>query len=138
MRVPGLWASGPWSCAHSLCLCFRFSPQTRTGMASLLREGSGSACDVRLKLTKEVLTIQKQDVVCVGGSSHGAHVSAPWRRAPRGCVREAAEQDRGREYSSLSPRLLERPCWCISLEELSPHAWCDMGHTLVGSGDDGM
>ncbi|GAB5570088.1 gamma-2-syntrophin isoform X5 [Prionailurus iriomotensis] len=46
---------------------------TRTGLALLHHEGSGSPCDVRLKLTREVLTIQKQDVVCVRGSSHGAH-----------------------------------------------------------------
>ncbi|XP_034513199.1 gamma-2-syntrophin [Ailuropoda melanoleuca] len=58
---------------------------TRTGMASLLLEGSGSAYDVRLKLTKEVLTIQKPDVVCVGGSSHGAHHrTVTLRRQPVG------------------------------------------------------
>uniref|UniRef100_G1LSL5 Syntrophin gamma 2 n=1 Tax=Ailuropoda melanoleuca TaxID=9646 RepID=G1LSL5_AILME len=57
----------------------------QTGMASLLLEGSGSAYDVRLKLTKEVLTIQKPDVVCVGGSSHGAHHrTVTLRRQPVG------------------------------------------------------
>lgn len=80
----GLWVSELWSChsprsphTHNLCLCFCFVPQARTGIASLYHEGSGSAYDICLKLTPEVLMVQKQDVVCVGGSSHGAHVSAP-------------------------------------------------------------
>ncbi|XP_035584621.1 gamma-2-syntrophin [Zalophus californianus] len=59
--------------------------RTRTGIALLHREGSGSTYDVRLKLTKEVLTIQKQDVVCVGGSSHGTHHrTVTLRREPVG------------------------------------------------------
>ncbi|KAF0883064.1 SNTG2 protein, partial [Crocuta crocuta] len=58
---------------------------TRTGLALLHHEGSGSPCDVRLKLTREVLTIQKQDVVCVRGSSHGAHHrTVTLRRQPAG------------------------------------------------------
>ncbi|XP_034856146.1 gamma-2-syntrophin-like [Mirounga leonina] len=59
--------------------------RTRTGIALLHREASGSTCDVRLKLTKEVLTIQKRDVVCVGGSSHGTHHrTVTLRREPVG------------------------------------------------------
>lgn len=50
--------------------------QTKTGIALLYDEVSENAHDIRLKLTKEVLTIQKQDVVCVSGSDHSANVSA--------------------------------------------------------------
>ncbi|KAM9635967.1 gamma-2-syntrophin [Trichechus inunguis] len=46
---------------------------TKTGIALLYHEGSENAYDIRLKLTKEVLTIQKQDVVCVSGSNHSAN-----------------------------------------------------------------
>ncbi|XP_037862402.2 gamma-2-syntrophin isoform X1 [Chlorocebus sabaeus] len=44
---------------------------TKTAVALLYDEESENAYDVRLKLTKEVLTIQKQDVICVGGSHQG-------------------------------------------------------------------
>ncbi|XP_066850957.1 gamma-2-syntrophin isoform X6 [Anser cygnoides] len=47
---------------------------TKTGIALLYDEVSENAYDIRLKLTKEVLTIQKQDVVCVSGSDHSANV----------------------------------------------------------------
>ncbi|XP_057598645.1 gamma-2-syntrophin [Hippopotamus amphibius kiboko] len=58
---------------------------TKTGMALLHGEGSGHAYDVRLKLTKEVLTIQKQDVICVSGSNHSAnHRTVTLRRQPAG------------------------------------------------------
>lgn len=108
MVRPGAWSGGCAEravvlhcarapCAHALCLCLRFAPQARTGIALLHREASGSTCDVRLKLTKEVLTIQKRDVVCVGGSSHGTHVSAPRRRAPR---RRAGEAHSGRPLTA--------------------------------------
>ncbi|KAG7465870.1 hypothetical protein MATL_G00158340 [Megalops atlanticus] len=40
---------------------------TKTGIALLYNEENGNTYDIRLKLTKEVLTIQKQDVVCVSG-----------------------------------------------------------------------
>uniref|UniRef100_A0A8B9GAB1 Syntrophin gamma 2 n=1 Tax=Amazona collaria TaxID=241587 RepID=A0A8B9GAB1_9PSIT len=40
---------------------------TKTGIALLYDEVSENAYDIRLKLMKEVLTIQKQDVVCVMG-----------------------------------------------------------------------
>lgn len=53
-----------------------FFLQTKTGIALLYDEVSENAYDIRLKLTKEVLTIQKQDVVCVSGSDHSANVSA--------------------------------------------------------------
>ncbi|XP_035287451.1 gamma-2-syntrophin [Anguilla anguilla] len=44
---------------------------TKTGIALLYNEETGNTCDIRLKLTKDVLTIQKQDVVRVsGGESH--------------------------------------------------------------------
>ncbi|XP_042838541.1 gamma-2-syntrophin isoform X2 [Panthera tigris] len=73
-----LWRSRPWPVSA-------LPPQTRTGLALLHHEGSGSPCDVRLKLTREVLTIQKQDVVCVRGSSHGArHRTVTLRRQPVG------------------------------------------------------
>ncbi|XP_064380561.1 gamma-2-syntrophin-like [Dromaius novaehollandiae] len=48
---------------------------TKTGIALLYDEVSENAYDIRLKLTKEVLTIQKQDVVCVSGSDHSANRS---------------------------------------------------------------
>ncbi|KAM9054256.1 gamma-2-syntrophin isoform 4-T4 [Megaptera novaeangliae] len=47
--------------------------RTKTGTALLHDEGSGHAYDIRLKLTKEVLTVQKQDVICVSGSNHSAN-----------------------------------------------------------------
>uniref|UniRef100_A0A8D0HL16 Syntrophin gamma 2 n=1 Tax=Sphenodon punctatus TaxID=8508 RepID=A0A8D0HL16_SPHPU len=44
-----------------------------------------NAYDIRLKLTKEVLTIQKQDVICVGGSEHSAnHRTVTLHRQPVG------------------------------------------------------
>lgn len=55
-------------------------PQTKTALALLYDEGLENAYDVRLKLTKEVLTIQKQDVVCIGGASPAVNVSAPASR----------------------------------------------------------
>ncbi|XP_018414731.1 PREDICTED: gamma-2-syntrophin [Nanorana parkeri] len=42
---------------------------TKTGFAQLYNEGSENAIDVRLRLTKDALTIQKQDVVCVSGTN---------------------------------------------------------------------
>ncbi|XP_058407857.1 gamma-2-syntrophin isoform X3 [Diceros bicornis minor] len=58
---------------------------TKTGIALLHDEGSGNAYDIRLKLTKEVLTIQKQDVVCVSGSNPTAnHRTVTLRRRPVG------------------------------------------------------
>ena len=65
--------------SHNYNLCFYFCAlfsQTKTGIALLYDEVSENAYDIRLKLTKEVLTIQKQDVVCVSGSDHSANVSA--------------------------------------------------------------
>ncbi|XP_049551858.1 gamma-2-syntrophin [Orcinus orca] len=59
--------------------------RTKTGTALLHGEGSGHAYDIRLKLTKEVLTIQKQDVICVSGSNHSAnHRTVTLRRQPVG------------------------------------------------------
>ncbi|KFW88896.1 Gamma-2-syntrophin, partial [Manacus vitellinus] len=59
--------------------------QTKTGIALLYDEVSENAYDIRLKLTKEVLTIQKQDVVCVSGSDHSAnHRTVTLRRQPVG------------------------------------------------------
>ncbi|XP_070651551.1 gamma-2-syntrophin [Bos indicus] len=59
--------------------------QTKTGIALLHDEVSGHAYDVRLKLTKEVLTIQKQDVICVSGSGPSAnHRTVTLRRQPVG------------------------------------------------------
>uniref|UniRef100_A0A8B9NEC5 Uncharacterized protein n=1 Tax=Accipiter nisus TaxID=211598 RepID=A0A8B9NEC5_9AVES len=53
-----------------------FRTGTKTGIALSYDEVSEHAYDIRLKLTKEVLTIQKQDVICVSGSDHSANVSA--------------------------------------------------------------
>lgn len=50
--------------------------QTKTGVVLLHDEASGNAYAVRLKLTKEVLTIQTQDVICVSASNRSANVSA--------------------------------------------------------------
>nr|XP_044627766.1 gamma-2-syntrophin [Equus asinus] len=59
--------------------------ETKTGIALLHDEGSGNAYDVRVKLTKEVLTIQKQDVICVSGSNPSAnHRTVTLRRQPVG------------------------------------------------------
>uniref|UniRef100_A0A8C5MTG9 Syntrophin gamma 2 n=1 Tax=Leptobrachium leishanense TaxID=445787 RepID=A0A8C5MTG9_9ANUR len=49
---------------------------TKTGIAQLYNEGSENPCDVRLRLTKEALTIQRQDVICINGSDHSTNVSA--------------------------------------------------------------
>lgn len=69
-------------CSHALLLnlfyvyfCTLF-PQTKTSIALLYDDGSENAYDIRLKLTKEVLTIQKQDVICISGSDCSANVSA--------------------------------------------------------------
>ncbi|XP_059973895.1 gamma-2-syntrophin [Mesoplodon densirostris] len=60
-------------------------PPTKIGTALLHDEGSGHAYDIRLKLTKEVLTIQKRDVVCVSGSNHSAnHRTVTLHRQPVG------------------------------------------------------
>ncbi|XDA71726.1 hypothetical protein R6Z07M_002004 [Ovis aries] len=59
--------------------------QTKTGIALLHDEVSGHTYDVRLKLTEEVLTIQKQDVVCVSGSRPSTnHRTVTLRRQPVG------------------------------------------------------
>lgn len=53
------------------CFFCLFFQQTKTGLALLYDEHTSNTYDVRLKLTKELLVIQKQDVVCVnGGDSH--------------------------------------------------------------------
>ncbi|XP_072857024.2 gamma-2-syntrophin isoform X3 [Pogona vitticeps] len=58
---------------------------TKTGIALLYDEVSENAYEIRLKLTKEVLTIQKQDVICVSGSDHSAnHRTVKLRRQPVG------------------------------------------------------
>lgn len=50
---------------------FLLFQQTKTGLALLYDEHTSNTYDVRLKLMKELLIIQKQDVVCVsGGDSH--------------------------------------------------------------------
>nr|XP_055028719.1 gamma-2-syntrophin [Misgurnus anguillicaudatus] len=54
---------------------------TKTGLALLFDEHTSNAYDIRLKLTKELLIIQKQDVVCVnGGDSHLNHRTVVLRR----------------------------------------------------------
>lgn len=51
--------------------------QTKSGIALLYKEESNNTYDVCLKLTKEVLTIQKLDVVCTNGSETQVNVSVP-------------------------------------------------------------
>ncbi|XP_064376017.1 gamma-2-syntrophin-like [Dromaius novaehollandiae] len=69
----------------STALAFGLCGWTKTGIALLYDEVSENAYDIRLKLTKEVLTIQKQDVVCVSGSDHSAnHRTVTLRRQPVG------------------------------------------------------
>ncbi|XP_065535249.1 gamma-2-syntrophin isoform X5 [Lathamus discolor] len=59
--------------------------ETKTGIALLYDEVSENAYDIRLKLMKEVLTIQKQDVVCVSGSDHSTnHRTVTLHRQPVG------------------------------------------------------
>ncbi|XP_038656296.1 gamma-2-syntrophin isoform X3 [Scyliorhinus canicula] len=58
---------------------------TKTGIARLFDEESENAYDIRLKLSKDVLTIQKQDVVCVSESdSDSNHRTVKLRRQPVG------------------------------------------------------
>lgn len=73
----GTFCQGPCSLSSHLppLLCFRL----KLGYALLHDEVSGHTYDVRLKLTEEVLTIQKQDVrLCYGSRpSTSVSVSAP-------------------------------------------------------------
>uniref|UniRef100_A0A8D0BJ53 Syntrophin gamma 2 n=1 Tax=Salvator merianae TaxID=96440 RepID=A0A8D0BJ53_SALMN len=72
MKSASLHASSGTS---SLAAIFCFSSYlTKTGIALLYDEISENAYEIRLKLSKEVLTIQKQDVICVSGSDHSANV----------------------------------------------------------------
>uniref|UniRef100_A0A6Q2YCX3 Syntrophin C-terminal PH domain-containing protein n=1 Tax=Esox lucius TaxID=8010 RepID=A0A6Q2YCX3_ESOLU len=54
----------PYSLRHLKCCS---SQQTKSGIALLYNKETRNTYDVRLKLTKEVLTIQKLDVVCTRG-----------------------------------------------------------------------
>ncbi|XP_062924675.1 gamma-2-syntrophin [Mobula hypostoma] len=59
--------------------------RTKTGITRLFDEESENAYDVRLRLSKDVITIQKQDVVCVNGSdSDSNHRTVTLRRQPVG------------------------------------------------------
>ncbi|XP_013359784.1 PREDICTED: gamma-2-syntrophin isoform X2 [Chinchilla lanigera] len=59
--------------------------RNKTALALLYDEGSENAYDVRLRLTKEALTVQQQDVVCLGGAHPGAnHRTVTLRRQPVG------------------------------------------------------
>ncbi|XP_031435889.1 gamma-2-syntrophin isoform X2 [Clupea harengus] len=58
---------------------------TKSGLALVYNEDSGNTYDIRLKLSKEMLTIQTQDVVCVhGGDPHLNHRTVVLRRQPTG------------------------------------------------------
>uniref|UniRef100_A0A8C4WD72 Syntrophin gamma 2 n=1 Tax=Gopherus evgoodei TaxID=1825980 RepID=A0A8C4WD72_9SAUR len=58
---------------------------TKTGIALLYDEGSENAYDIQLKLTKEVLTVQKQDVICISGNVHSTnHRAVTLHRQPVG------------------------------------------------------
>ncbi|XP_039204009.1 gamma-2-syntrophin isoform X5 [Crotalus tigris] len=62
-----------------------YQKKTKTGIALLYDEISENAYEIRLKLSKEVLTIQKQDVICVSGSVPNAnHRTVKLRRQPIG------------------------------------------------------
>nr|XP_044999443.1 gamma-2-syntrophin [Jaculus jaculus] len=59
--------------------------RTKTALALLYDDELENAYDVRLKLTKEVLTIQKQDVICVDGAHPSAnHRTVTLHRQPVG------------------------------------------------------
>ncbi|XP_063478940.1 gamma-2-syntrophin isoform X6 [Symphalangus syndactylus] len=65
--------------------CLLVPARTKTAIALSYDEESENAYDIRLKLTKEVLTIQKQDVICVGGSHQSRnHRTVTLRRQPVG------------------------------------------------------
>ncbi|XP_063569877.1 gamma-2-syntrophin isoform X2 [Pongo abelii] len=65
--------------------CLMVPARTKTAIALLYDEESENAYDIRLKLTKEVLTIQKQDVVCVGRSHQSRnHRTVTLHRQPVG------------------------------------------------------
>ncbi|MGH0169232.1 UNVERIFIED_CONTAM: hypothetical protein FKN15_056180 [Acipenser sinensis] len=53
-----------------------FMPETKTGIALLYNEESNHSYDIRLKLTKEILTIQKQDVIVISGSESNSNGGA--------------------------------------------------------------
>ncbi|XP_051578813.1 gamma-2-syntrophin-like isoform X4 [Myxocyprinus asiaticus] len=58
---------------------------TKNGLALLYDEHTSNTYDVRLKLTKELLIIQKQDVVCINSSvSHLNHRTVVLRRQATG------------------------------------------------------
>lgn len=58
---------------------------TKTGLALLYDEHTSNSYDVRLKLTKDLLIIQKQDVVCASGiESHLNHRTVVLRRQATG------------------------------------------------------
>ncbi|XP_032069300.1 gamma-2-syntrophin isoform X2 [Thamnophis elegans] len=58
---------------------------TKTGIALLYDEISENAYEIRLKLSKEILTIQKQDVICVSGRVPSAnHRTVTLHRQPVG------------------------------------------------------
>ncbi|XP_030051019.1 gamma-2-syntrophin [Microcaecilia unicolor] len=59
--------------------------KNKSGIALLYDEVSDNTYDIRLKLTKEVLAIQKQDVICINGSDQSAnHRTVTLRRQPVG------------------------------------------------------
>ncbi|XP_064379592.1 gamma-2-syntrophin-like [Dromaius novaehollandiae] len=102
--------------ANSILGCIRKrvtgrSRQTKTGIALLYDEVSENAYDIRLKLTKEVLTIQKQDVVCVSGSDHSANVNGI-------NVESATHEEVNTCWFSL--RVCEEVC-CIDTSLDNPH-----------------
>ncbi|XP_012666041.1 gamma-2-syntrophin [Otolemur garnettii] len=59
--------------------------ETKTTLALLHDLDSANTYEVRLKLTREALIVQKQDVICVGGGHHcGNHRTVTLRRQPVG------------------------------------------------------
>ncbi|XP_077009166.1 gamma-2-syntrophin isoform X7 [Tamandua tetradactyla] len=88
LYVPGRMHQFPKSCKEKVGIYSptpSHSPPTKTGIALLYDERSENAYDIRLKLTKEVLTIQRQDVICISGSNHSAnHRTVTLRRQPVG------------------------------------------------------
>ncbi|KAM5262800.1 gamma-2-syntrophin [Ctenodactylus gundi] len=65
--------------------CLKVPVRSKAALALWFDEGSGNAYDVRLELTKEALTVQRQDIVCVGGGHPDAnHRTVTLRRQPVG------------------------------------------------------
>ncbi|XP_011380529.1 gamma-2-syntrophin [Pteropus vampyrus] len=109
---------------------------TKTGAALLHNEASGNAYDIRLKLTKEVLTIQKPDVVCVSGSNPGANKSER-RTSPRSFPVCPARSPRRAISPQASPPRPPSPVQLPLVSELSVRGDTCAGSNVRRSGEAG-